>query len=183
MMDRTAYSGAFPPGGKAAVQRVSRLGWLAMVAKPALCLVLPFIVACGIINPGKFKGIEKTSRDESYYMLKNILITAGSMAYPKDHFDHTIHQNVDIMFVPAGEKNHYVSKTVWYDPDRQEYRTIRQTHDIQMENKDGSERPKGGTTRVHSLAVGELFKHKPGLWTVEVYLDDTLARRLTFTVS
>jgi hypothetical protein len=145
----------------------------------ALCLTF---TACSAINPGKWKGIEKTSADEHYYLLKNLWLTAGSAALPREHFDHTMQETVNLIFVPANEKNYYVSKTVWTDPNGVEFRTIRQTHDKKSEEDKGEDSKKGGKQRVHSMPLQELYKHKPGMWKVELYLDDQLARRLKFSV-
>jgi hypothetical protein len=149
---------------------------------PAIFLIVLILTGCGAINPGKFKGIERTDSDENYYLLKNLWLTAGSAAHPRQDFDHTVQESVNLVFVPANEKNHYVSRTKWIDPSGQEYRVIRQTHEKTTDEREGDARPKGGTTRLHSVSTKELYAHKPGLWKVELYLDDVLARRLTFSV-
>jgi hypothetical protein len=107
-------------------------------------VVLVLFAGCGIINPGKWKGIESTDKDEHYWLLSNALLTAGSAAHPRDSFDHTVHRAISVLMTPANEKNHYVTKTIWYDPMGVEYRTIRQTHDKQQEGGTGMDRPKGG---------------------------------------
>ena len=152
---------------------------------PVLPLILVIALmnsGCGVVNLGKWKGIERTARDESYYLVKNIYLTAGSMAQPRYTYDHMMQDSINLVFIPSSEKNYYTSKTTWLDPSGQEYRTIRQTHDKRAEEADGSERPKGGSTRIHSVATRDLWKHKPGLWKVELYLDDVLVRRFNFEV-
>jgi len=142
-----------------------------------------FLVGCGMINPGKWKGIETTSRDESYYLLKEVFLTGDSVALPRDSFDHKMHETINLFFKPRSEKNTYVARSVWEDPNHQEYRVIRATYDKQQEGKVGMERnQKTGTTRIHTVETADLFRHKPGVWKVSLYLDDVLARRLTFTV-
>jgi len=142
-----------------------------------------FLVGCGMINPGKWKGIEATSPDESYYLLKEVFLTGGSVALPRDSFDHKMHETINLFFKPRSEKNVYVAKSVWEDPNHQEYRVIRATYDKQQEGKSGVERSqKTETMRVHTVETADLFNHKPGIWKVSLYLDDVLARRLTFTV-
>jgi len=145
-------------------------------------LVAVILAGCGVINPGKWKGIETTGKDESYYLVKNIFLSAGSAAHPRDSFDHAVHDSVLLFFVPSNEKNHYVARTVWRDPSGQEFRTIRKTYDSKVEGDKAIARPKGGSTRVHAMPVKELWEHKPGLWKVELFIDDVLARRLPFRV-
>jgi len=137
---------------------------------------------CGIINPGKWKGIERTARDEKYYLVKDVYLTAGSAYTSKDVFDHNMNEAINLFFTSVNEKNHYVTETIWTDPADQEYRKIRMTHDIQAEGKKDMQRQRAGTPRVHSISTRELFDHKPGLWKVSLYIDGELARRLTFTV-
>ncbi len=147
-----------------------------------LALALFTVSGCGVINPGKWKGIETTSKDEQYYLLKDVFLTPGSSAAAKDSFDHNVHETVNLFFVPRNETNHYTAESIWYDPSDQEFRTIRQTYDSQAEGKKGIERQKTGTTRIHTLPTAELFNHKPGLWKVELFLDGKLARRMSFSV-
>jgi hypothetical protein len=137
---------------------------------------------CQAFNPGKFKGIERTDPDEKYYLLKKIALTAGSTAHARTSFDHTMQDVVNVIFTPANEQNNYVTKTVWYDPSGLEFRTIQQTHILRDEQDKARDRPKGGSQRVHSMPLKALYKHKPGLWKVELFIDDQLARRLTFNV-
>lgn len=148
----------------------------------ALLMTLLFSAGCGVFNLGKWKGIERTADDESYYMVKDIFLTAGSAYSRKDAFDHNMNDVVNLFFTPKEEKNHYVAETRWFDPSGQEFRTVRQTYDVQQENKIGAERKKEGTTRVHSMSTKELVNHKPGTWKVALYLDGTLVRRLDFSV-
>lgn len=137
---------------------------------------------CGAINPGKWKGIETTSKDEQYYLLKDVFLTPGSSAAAKESFDHNVHETVNLFFVPRNETNKYTAESIWYDPSDQEFRTIRTTYDSQSEGKKGVERKNTGTTRIHTVPTSELFRHKPGLWKVELFLDRKLARRLSFSV-
>ena len=146
------------------------------------CLVGLVLSGCGVINPGKVKWIEHTDKDEKYYLVKSAILTAGSAALPRDHFDHAMQNSVNLIFTPAMDRNIYVSKTIWYDPDGNEFRTIRQTHSKKAEGDKGIEPKKGGTPRIHTMPLYDLWKHKPGLWKVELYIDDQLARRLSFSV-
>uniref|UniRef100_A0A7C4AQN4 Uncharacterized protein n=1 Tax=Desulfomonile tiedjei TaxID=2358 RepID=A0A7C4AQN4_9BACT len=145
-------------------------------------LATGLIASCGAINPGKWKGIERTARDEKYYLVKDVFLTAGSAFTSKEIFDHNMNESINLFFTPTNEKNHYVTESVWIDPADVEYRTIRMTHDVQDESKKDMERKKGGTPRVHTISTKELYDHKPGLWKVALYIDGELARRLTFTV-
>ena len=140
------------------------------------------LAGCGAINPGKWKGIEKTSKDEQYYLVKDVFLTPGSAYISKQAFDHNMNDSVNLFFTPVNEKNHYVSESIWFDPSDQEFRTIRMTHDVQTESKQDLQRKKAGTPRVHTISTKELFNHKPGLWKVALYVDGNLARRLTFSV-
>ena len=140
------------------------------------------VLGCGAINLGKWKGFERTASDEQYYLVKDIFLTAGSAFSPKEVFDHGLADTVNLYFIPKNEKNVYKAESVWFDPMGQEYRTIRQTYDLQQETKKGDDRQKGGSTRVHTMTTRELYNHKPGLWKVALYLDDQLVRRLSFTV-
>jgi hypothetical protein len=120
--------------------------------------------------------------DEKHWLISKINMSAGTASNPRETFDHAMHDNVVIAFQPANEKNEYITKTIWYDPSGIEFRTIRQSHSIRTENPDGTDRSRKGTTRVHSIPLKDLFKHEPGQWRVELYLDDELARRLDFSV-
>lgn len=138
---------------------------------------------CGVLGLGKVKWIEKTAPDEHHWLVKDVFLTAGSAYLAKEHFDHKMNDSVNFFFTPANEKNHYVAKTVWFDPNGTEYRTIRTTYDLQQEGKtEVSPRKKGGTPRMHSMTTKELFTHKPGQWKVALYIDDELARKLTFSI-
>ncbi len=159
--------------------------WTVLLSTIRLLTVLGMVWAvagCGVLNVGKFKGLERTDSDEKYYLLKEVRLVSASSARAKTHFDHTLDQVVNLVFVPANEKNHYVTKSVWYDPSGEEYRTIRQTHGKTDEEANGASRQKGGTTRIHTLPLMPMWRHKPGQWTVELFIDDELARRLEFHV-
>lgn len=147
-----------------------------------LVAVIPTLAGCGAINPGKWKGIERTSNDENFYLVKDIFLTSGSSANPRETFDHKMHETVNLFFHPKDEKNSYVAESRWQDPLGIEYRAIRTTYDKQEETKRGVERPKGGATRIHSIPTAELYAHKPGMWKVALYLDGKLVRRLSFAV-
>ena len=162
-------------------QLTNRINVLRIPLIVLICMVL--LSGCGMINLGKFKGIEWTGKDEKYYKAKEIILSSGSMGKPREEFDHTMQEAVVLTFIPAREPNKYVSKTVWIDPSNVEFRTVRQTHDVQVEAKEAFERDRKGTPRVHSMPTKELFQHKPGLWTVELYIDDELVRRRTFSVT
>jgi len=154
-----------------------RFLWVAVLFTFALA------AGCGALSLGKFKGIEKTSADEKYYLLKSAELTAGSAALPKTTFDHNMNESVNLLFTVKGEKNYYVAESVWFDPLGQEFRTVRRTYDIQQEGKkEATPRAFEGTPRVHTVPVKELFDHKPGVWKVALYIDGELARRLEFSV-
>jgi len=151
------------------------------------CFVLLFMTAffaygCGVINPGKWKGIEFAGSGEQYYLLKDIFLTAGSSAHPKDHFDHTMDDAVNLVFIPKNETNEYTTESRWYDPNDQEYRKMRQHYSVRAEGREGFERKKGGTPRVHTMSAKELADHKTGIWKVALYLDGKLARKMSFSV-
>jgi hypothetical protein len=153
---------------------------IAKLAMVTICLV--WLGGCGVINVGKWKGIETTSSDENYYLLKDAFLTAGSAALPKDSFDHTMNDTVNLIFIPKNERNEYVAETRWLDPNDQEYRTIRTTFDVKKEGREGMDRRKDGTPRMHAMPTAELAAHKKGMWKVALYIDDKLARRLSFSV-
>jgi len=148
----------------------------------ALTATLIAVTGCGMFNLGKWKGIEKTSAEEKYYIVKEAFLTAGSAYHPKEAFDHNMNESVNLFFTPKLEKNTYVAESIWYDPTGQEFRKIRTTYDAQKESKKGDERQKTGTTRVHSMPTKELYDHKPGLWKVALYIEQDLVRRLTFSL-
>jgi len=165
------------------IERARHAVSLTLPLVSALLLTAFMVSACGVINIGKWKGIEKTSPDENYYFVKKISLTAGSGGgQPRYLYDHAMQESVNLLFQPASEKNVYTAKTIWFDPAGQEFRTIRQTYEKRLEEKEGTDRPKGGATRVHSMPTRELFEHKPGLWKVELYLDDVLVRRFGFEI-
>ncbi|MFZ5865920.1 MAG: hypothetical protein ACOYXY_08580 [Thermodesulfobacteriota bacterium] len=149
---------------------------------PTTLFLAGLLAGCGYFTLGKYKGIEWTPKDEAYYLLKDVLVSAGSSLQPRKSFDHTMQDSVVVSFLAKDEKFHYVTKTIWKDPSGLEYHVIRQTHTLQDEKQEGAERPKEGIRRIHSMSTKDLFAHKPGLWTVEIYIDDKLARRLTFSV-
>jgi hypothetical protein len=148
----------------------------------AVLLLGSFLAGCGYFTLGKYRGIEWTPKDEKYYLLKDVQVSTGSSLQPRKSFDHTMQDSVVVSFVAKDEKFHYVTKTIWKDPSGLEYHVIRQTHKLADEKEQGAERPKEGIRRIHSMSTQDLFAHKPGLWTVEIYIDDDLARRLTFSV-
>jgi len=149
----------------------------------AAVIVLGLCIAgCGLVNLGKWKGVERTGKDEEYYLLKTVALSAGSLGTPKESFDHTMHDNINLFFIPRTEPNTYTAESIWYDPAGIEFRTIRQTYDKQRESKKGDERQESGTVRMHTVPTRDLFRHKPGLWTVTLLIDGKLARRLNFSV-
>jgi hypothetical protein len=172
------------PGGSCRGLRAATETTLArrVLARMAVILMGVTIAGCGAINLGKWKGIETAGKDEEYYLLKTVSLTSGASHSPKEAFDHTMHDSVNLFFVPRNEPNTYTAESIWYDPSGIEYRTIRQTYDRQRESKKGDEREATGTTRVQSIPVADLYKHKKGLWSVALYLDGKLARRLSFSV-
>jgi hypothetical protein len=148
----------------------------------AVAIILFLLTSCGMFNLGKWKGIEKTAADEKYYLVKDAFLSAGSTYNRRDNFDHNLNESVNLYFIPATEPNTYVAESIWYDPNGEEFKTIRKTYDVQAETKKGDERQKSGTTRVHTVATKELFDHKPGVWKVVLYLGNDLVRRLTFSL-
>jgi hypothetical protein len=148
----------------------------------ALTITLFLLTSCGMFNLGKWKGIEKTSADEKYYLVKDVFLSAGSAYNRRDNFDHNMSESVNLYFIPKMEPNTYVAESIWYDPDGEEFKTIRRTYDLQSETKKGDERQKSGTTRVHTVSTKELFDHKPGVWKVALYIGKDLVRRLTFSL-
>ncbi len=148
-----------------------------------MTLLVSFLLSgCGAFNLGEITWLKKTDPDVEYWHLKKAVLTAGSVAHPRDSFDHTLQPRVFVIFTPANEKNKYHTKTIWYDPSGQEYRTIRQTHDKKEIEDQGEHRPQGGSVISHSMSTKELYDHEPGLWKVEIYYEDDLARRMDFTV-
>lgn len=148
------------------------------------CILLIGLLStgCGALGLGKYKGIERTASDEAFYLLKEFRLSGGSIQTEKEDFDHVTNETVNLVFVPRNEQAVYVTKSVWYDPNDEEKFTIRRTYDRAEETKKAIERPKGGTTRVHSVPTRELYNHKPGMWKVALYIDGQLARRQTFFV-
>lgn len=148
----------------------------------AVLLMTWAVAGCGVLNVGKWKGLERTDADEQYYLVKNARLISSSSARPKTHFDHSLDGTVSLVFIPANEKNRYVTKSIWYDSEGQEFRTIRQTHDKSQEDPEQLERPKGGSTRIHTMPLEPMWQHKSGQWKVELYIDGKLARRIEFNV-
>jgi hypothetical protein len=148
----------------------------------AFMILLALLSGFDIINPGKPLWIAKTAPDEKYYLAKDVYLTAGSAYSRKESFDHAMNDNVNLCFIPNNERNHYAAESTWYDPKGQEYRTIRQTYDLADEARKDYDRPKGGSTRVHSMTTKELADHKPGMWKVTLRIDNELVRRLEFFV-
>ncbi len=138
--------------------------------------------SCDIFNFGEWIGIEKTSTDEKYWLVKEAFLSAGSTYNRRKAFDHSMNESVNLCFIPKMEPNAYVAESVWYDPNGEEYRKIRTTYDVQKESKKGDERLKSGTTRIHSVPTKELYEHKPGRWKVALYIDKDLVRKLTFSL-
>lgn len=159
-----------------------RMGRCHILRFPFAVLIFLHVVSCGAFNLGKWKGIEWTSKAESHWLLKNVFLTGGSAYNPRDTFDHSLQDTVNLVFVPSNEKPHYISRSVWTDPSGEEFRVIRQTHDKNEESQRMEERNEKGTTRIHSVSTHDLFSRGVGKWTVEVYIDDVLARKLTFTL-
>jgi hypothetical protein len=147
-----------------------------------LLIVVLFSGGCGAVNVGKWRGIERAAPDEAYYLVNDVFLTASSAYSRREVFDHNLNDSVHLYFTPRDEKPTYVTKSVWQDPDGQEYRTIRATYDKAREQKRGIERTKKSTPRVHTMPTKELYAHKPGMWKVSLYIDGQLVRRLTFLV-
>jgi hypothetical protein len=140
------------------------------------------LASCDIFNFGEWIGIEETSADERYWLVKEAFLSAGSTYNRRKAFDHSMDESVNLYFIPKMEPNAYVAESVWYDPNGEEYRKTRTTYDVQKESKKGDERTKSGTTRIHSVPTKELYEHKPGRWKVVLYIDKELVRRLTFSL-
>lgn len=148
----------------------------------ALLVAQVLVSGCTWVNLGKWRGVEIPPPDEKYYLVKEVLLTASSAFSPKEMFDHNMNDTVNLLFSPKNEKNYYVAESVWYDPNGAEFHTIRRTYDKKAEQREGNERPSGGSSRVHTMLTRDLYNHKPGIWKVALKLDGELARRLTFTV-
>lgn len=153
-----------------------------IIRSGSIIVCLLFLAGCNVFNFGKLLWIVPTAGHERYFVLKDSYLTAGSAAHPKDSFNHTMHETVNLVFIPKNERNEYAAESRWFDPTDQEYRTIRTTFDIKKEAREGMERRKDGTPRVHSMPTRELANHKKGLWKVVLYIDNQLARELTFSV-
>ena len=147
-----------------------------------LASTLLLLAGCGMFNLGKWKGIEKSSADEKYYLVKDAFLTAGSAYNRKETFDHNMNESVNLFFMPKMEQNTYVAESIWYDPNGEEFRKIRTTYDAQKESKKGDDRQASGSTRVHTMSTKELYDRKPGLWKVELYIEKDLVRRLPFSL-
>jgi hypothetical protein len=146
---------------------------------PILILVLLICSGCGVINPGKYQPITRP-KGEAYYLAKDVFLAAGSSR--KEAFDHAIHEAVSLCFIPANERNHYVAESVWTDPSDREFRKIRQTYDLNTEQRKGEERAKGGAMRAQAMSTAEMAAHQPGMWKVALYMDDELVRKLDFSI-
>jgi hypothetical protein len=159
-------------------------GWFrdANLLYTVVLTVILFSSGCGAINVGKWRGIERAAPDEAYYLVNDIFLTASSAYNRREIFDHNLNESVHLFFTPKNEKPTYVTKSVWQDPNGQEYRTIRMTYDRVREQREGIERTKKSTPRVHTMPTKELYAHKPGLWKVSLYIEKQLVRRLTFLV-
>lgn len=174
--------------GKAIGTKTGKQGSLKLMSMKGLfhllvlTSILLLLAGCGMFNMGKWKGIEKTDADEKYYLVKDIFLTAGSAFNRKETFDHNMNESVNLFFTPKMEPNTYVTESIWYDPNGEEFRKIRATYDAQKESNKGDDRQASGSTRVHTMATKELYDHKPGLWKVALYIEKDLVRRLTFSV-
>jgi hypothetical protein len=166
-------------GKQGSLKVMSLKGWFHLLVLASTLLLL---ASCGMFNLGKWKGIEKSSSDEKYYLVKDAFLTAGSSYNRKETFDHNMNESVNLFFSLKMEPNTYIAESVWYDPNGQEFRKIRRTYDAQKESKKGDDRQPSGTTRVHTVATKELYDHKPGLWKVELFLEKDLVRRLPFSI-
>ncbi len=158
--------------------------WGRTAAAAILVAAVLMASGCSAFNLGKWKGIQKTSKREHYWLVKDVYVSPGSSYMSKEVFDHNMNPVVNVLFTPKNEKNHYTAETVWIDPMGQEFRTIRTTHDIVQEGKKSIDRrnQRDGTPRVHTIPTRKLYDHKPGLWKVKLYLDKELARILEFSV-
>ena len=137
---------------------------------------------CGMFNLGKWKGIEKASADEKYYLVKDVFLTAGLAYNRKEAFDHNMNESVNLFFIPKMEQNTYVAESSMVRPQRR--RISQNKKDLRRAERDkkGDDRQASGTTRVHTMPTKELYDHKPGLWKVALYLENDLVRRLTFSI-
>jgi hypothetical protein len=146
------------------------------MTRKSTVLLLMFLLHSGCI-PGPPPGPHV---EQKYWLVKDVYLAAGSTH--KELFDHSVHETASLCFIPSNERNHYVAETKWYDPSGQEFRTIRQTYDLNAEQKKGEGRTKGGAIRIHAMSAAEMAKHKTGIWKVELYIDDELVRPLNFFV-
>jgi hypothetical protein len=150
----------------------------------ALVAAVLMLSGCKALGLGKFLWLEETTKEEKYWLVKDACVSPGSSYMAKTEFDHNMNPVINVLFTPKNEKNHYVAETMWIDPLGQEFRTIRTTHDIQLEGKTSIDRRpiSDGTPRMHMMPTKALYGHKPGLWKVKLYLDGELARILEFAV-
>jgi len=151
----------------------------------ALLAAVLMLSGCKALGLGKFLWLEKTTKEENYWLLKDACVTPSSSYSAKREFDHNMNPVVNVLFTPNNEKNHYVAETMWIDPLGQEFRTIRTTHDLQQEGKKSIDprRKSEGTVRIHTMRSKDLYQHKPGLWKIRLYLDGQLARILEFVMT
>lgn len=157
--------------------------------KRALCNALAIILigfsvcvfSCKIVDR-RLTPIVPTDPDERHELVKDEFLTASSAANQRTDFDHSLHDSIHLMFKHENEPNHYVTESVWIGPDGEEFKKIRKTYDKAREAREGLEREKGGTRRIHTVSAQDLYAHGTGAWTVELYIDGKLARRLDFTL-
>lgn len=179
-MARHASSDSLPSAGG---QRPVAGSYTAKVCKVVtIAVVSAILMSSGCSNIPV--GLSPSADGEKFYLVKDVYLTPGSAYYAKDVFDHGMNDVINLCFTCRNEKNHYVVKTIWYDPAGQEYRTIRRTYDITREGQKAitPRRHNEGTPRVITVSVGELYDHKPGRWKVDLYLDGEMAKGLEFTV-
>ncbi len=125
---------------------------------------------------------EPTDFDEQPKLLREVRLTSHASAHPRKVFDHDLDETIHLGFIPAGPTKEHESKTVWFDSLGKEFRTIRRSHKKGESAFDPTEKPGTHPPRTHTMSVKEMWKHRPGVWSVELYLDDKLARRLRFSV-
>ncbi len=139
---------------------------------------------CQALGLGDFLWIKRPTKEENFWLVEKVCVSPSSSYMEKKAFDHNLNPVVNVLFTPKNEKNHYIAETMWTDSLGEEFRTIRTTHDLQLEGKKSIDRRNifQGTPRIHTMPTKTLYEHKPGLWKVKLYLDQKLAQILEFSV-
>jgi hypothetical protein len=128
--------------------------------RKAPILILVLLLCLGALCHGG-PPLKPPPPEGKYWLVKDVYLAAGSKRW--ESFDHTMHEAVNLCFIPINGRNHYVAQSVWTDPSGEEFRTIRWIFNLSTEQRKGEERSKGGAMRTHSMSAAELAQHKPGM--------------------